>query len=411
MTSGSQSTGALTLFRRYFWKPPRAHGEVIEDRSVSFLELFYDLVYVVVIARAAHTLAEDVSWRGAADFAVVFGLIWIAWLNGTMYHDLHGRQDGRTRTFVFIQMALLALLAVFTSEALGADGTPFALTYAAFLLVLTWLWYSVRRQDSAEYSGITGSYLAGMVASVIVIGLSAALPNDARLIVWAIVVVGWVIGGILLARFQIEGTDLGLTPSDSLVERFGLFTIIVLGEVVVGVVEGISDAERTALSIVTGMIGLMIGFAFWWTYFDFVGDRHPRTDRGGLTNWMFGHLPATMSIAATGAAMVSLVEHAADDRAPEATAWLLAGSVALGLVSLIVIVRTLDAFDRLPGVYGPVSWALGVAAAASLVVGWLRPAPWLMALGLVAILTAAWLFAIAKWVRVGDPDEHVPGTD
>ena len=183
MTSGSQSTGALTLFRRYFWKPPRAHGEVIEDRSVSFLELFYDLVYVVVIARAAHTLAEDVSWRGAADFAVVFGLIWIAGLNGTMYHDLHGRQDGRTRTFVFIQMALLALLAVFTSEALGADGTPFALTYAAFLLVLTWLWYSVRRQDSAEYSGITGSYLAGMVASVIVIGLSAALPNDARLVV------------------------------------------------------------------------------------------------------------------------------------------------------------------------------------------------------------------------------------
>ena len=119
MSSGSSSTGGFTLFRRYFWKPPRAHGEVIEDRSVSFLELFYDLVYVVVIARAAHTLAEHVSWRGVADFAVVFGLIWIAWLNGTMYHDLHGRQDGRTRTFVFIQMALLALLAVFTSEATG----------------------------------------------------------------------------------------------------------------------------------------------------------------------------------------------------------------------------------------------------------------------------------------------------
>ena len=71
----SSRAGVVTLFRRYFWKPPRAHGEVIEDRSVSFLELFYDLVYVIVIARAAHTLAEHVSWRGAADFAVVFGLI------------------------------------------------------------------------------------------------------------------------------------------------------------------------------------------------------------------------------------------------------------------------------------------------------------------------------------------------
>ena len=411
MSPGNSPTGVVTLFRRYFWKPPRAHGEVVEDRSVSFLELFYDLVYVVVIARAAHTLAEHVSWRGAADFAVVFGLIWIAWLNGTMYHDLHGREDGRTRTFVFVQMALLALLAVFTSEATSADGQPFALTYAAFLLVLTWLWYSVRRQDSDEYSAITGRYLTGMIASVAVVTASAALSSDTRTIVWAIVVVGWVVGGILLARFQIEGTDLGLTPTDSLVERFGLFTIIVLGEVVVGVVEGISDAERTALSIATGMIGLMIGFAYWWTYFDFVGDRHPRTNRGGLTNWMFGHLPATMSIAATGAAMVSLVEHAADDRAPEATAWLLAGSVALGLVSLIVIVRTLDAFDRLPGVYQPVSWALATAAAASLIVGWLRPAPWLLAFALYAILTAVWLFAIAKWVRVGDPNEHVPGTD
>jgi low temperature requirement protein LtrA len=60
VSSGSTSTGVVTLFRRYFWKPPRAHGEVIEDRSVSFLELFYDLVYVIVIARAAHTLAEHV---------------------------------------------------------------------------------------------------------------------------------------------------------------------------------------------------------------------------------------------------------------------------------------------------------------------------------------------------------------
>ena len=407
----SSRAGVFTLFRRYFWKPPRAHGEVIEDRSVSFLELFYDLVYVIVIARAAHTLAEHVSWRGAADFAVVFGLIWIAWLNGSMYHDLHGRQDGRTRTFVFIQMSLLALLAVFTSEATGTDGAPFALTYAAFLLVLTWLWYSVRRQDTAEYSGITGRYLTGMITSVVVVAASAGLTSDARTAVWAIVVVGWVVGGIVLGRFQIANTDLGLTPTDSLVERFGLFTIIVLGEVVVGVVEGISDAERTALGVVTGMVGLMIGFAFWWTYFDFVGDRHPRVDGSGLTHWMFGHLPVTLSIAATGAAMVSLVEHAADDRAPEATAWLLAGSVALGLVSLIVIVRTLDAFDRLPGVYQPVTWALAAAAAASLVIGWLRPAPWLLALGLVAVLTAVWLFAIAKWVRVGDPDEHVPGTD
>jgi Bacterial low temperature requirement A protein (LtrA) len=60
--------------RRWFLRPPRPHGDVIEDRTVSFLELFYDLVYVVLVGQLAHTLAEDVSWSGVLDFAVVRSL-------------------------------------------------------------------------------------------------------------------------------------------------------------------------------------------------------------------------------------------------------------------------------------------------------------------------------------------------
>ena len=72
-------------FKGWFWRPPRAHGETIADRQVSFLELFYDLVYVAVIGQAAHHLAEHVSVRGLAEFAVVFALIWISWINGSLY--------------------------------------------------------------------------------------------------------------------------------------------------------------------------------------------------------------------------------------------------------------------------------------------------------------------------------------
>ena len=92
-----------TALHRWFLRPPRPHGEVIEDRTVSFLELFYDLVYVVLIGQIAHTLAEDVSWSGVVDFAVVFGLIWIGWFNGAQFHELHGREDGRNRSFIFPQ--------------------------------------------------------------------------------------------------------------------------------------------------------------------------------------------------------------------------------------------------------------------------------------------------------------------
>ena len=70
-------------------------------------------------------------------------MIWIAWINGSLYVELHGQQDGRTRFFVFVQMAILVLLAVFTANAAGSDGGAFAITYASFLAVNAWLWLSV----------------------------------------------------------------------------------------------------------------------------------------------------------------------------------------------------------------------------------------------------------------------------
>jgi len=117
-------------FRRWFWRPPRPHGETIAGRTVSFLELFYDLVYVAVIAQAAHHLAEHVSTRGFAEFATVFTLIWIAGVNGSLYIEIHGRDDGRTRIIVFTQMDVLALLAVFTADAADGSGPAFAIVYA-----------------------------------------------------------------------------------------------------------------------------------------------------------------------------------------------------------------------------------------------------------------------------------------
>src|SRR6266508_2062430 len=139
-------------FKRWFWRPPRAHGEVIADRQVSNLELFYDLVYVAVIGQAAHHLAEHVTVRGLAEFAFVFALIWIAWINGSLYLELHGREDGRTRSIVFAQMSILVLLAVFTADAADGSGRGFAVVYATYQVVQTGLWYSVWRQDRRDYS-------------------------------------------------------------------------------------------------------------------------------------------------------------------------------------------------------------------------------------------------------------------
>jgi low temperature requirement protein LtrA len=393
-------------FKRWFWRPPRPHGEIIADRQVSNLELLYDLVYVAVIGQAAHHLAEHVSVRGLAEFTVVFALIWIAWINGSLYLELHGREDGRTRSIVFVQMGILVLLAVFTADAAGG-GWGFAGVYATYQVVQTWLWYSVWRQDRrdhAEFLGLAGGYVVGMGVSATVIGASALLPATPRLLVWAGLAVVWVVGIVVAARRSRAG--LGLTPTDSLVERFGLFIIIVLGEVVIGVVDGLSAAERDAKTIVTGMLALSMGFGFWWIYFDLVGRRLPRANRVALANWVLSHLPITLAITAAGAGMVSLIGHAHDPSTPAGTSWLLAGAVAAGLVALILTEQALVDAERLSLVFHPLRLALAGGAAAALLVGWLRPAPWLLALLLVAVLSAVWFFAVSRFLRAdawGEP--------
>lgn len=112
----------VARFKRWFWRPPRVHGDLILDRRVTSLELFYDLIYVVVIAQATSRLAGSISTTNVAEFTIVFALIWIAWINGSIYLELHGNEDGRTRSLVFVQMGILALLAVFTAEAPDATG-------------------------------------------------------------------------------------------------------------------------------------------------------------------------------------------------------------------------------------------------------------------------------------------------
>ncbi len=398
--SSPLSWASAVAFRRHFWQPPRAHGDVIEGREVSFLELFYDLVYVVVISQAAHHLAGDVTWAGAGRFAVVFGLIWLAWVNGAVYHDLHGRAEGRTRSYVFLQMGVLALLAVFTGEATAGDGPAFAVAYSAYLFLLGWLWYSVRRQDDPGFRPATTPYIAGVLVSATTVGASALLPDGARLTVWAIVVVGWLAGITVLDWRSGATRDTSTTASESMIERFDLFTIIVLGEVVVGVVNGIAEAARTPIAVVTGILGLGIGYAYWWSYFDLVGGRRVRSRRGALSRWLVGHLPVTMTIAATGAVMVSMVEHASGAHAPAPAAMMLSASVAVGVLALVLVATSLADWRDLAPVYRPVSVALGVAAVVALLLGWLDPPPWLQILLLTLVLGAVWLYGILTWFAV-----------
>ena len=400
--SGPATGRALQLFKDWFWRPPRPHGETIVDRRVSPLELLYDLAYATVIAQAGNHLAAHLSANGLFEFAVVFSLTWIAWANGSLYLELHGGLDGRTRTYFFLQIGILAILAVYAADA-GVGGRGFAIAYTAFLVVMTWLWYEVRRQDARlhpEFLADTGRYVVAMAVSVVVILVSAFLPAELRLVVWAIFTVAWVFLLLLFGRSRV-GLGVGMAPTDSLVERFATITIIVLGEVVFGVVDGLSESKHDVTTISTGLIALTVGFGFWWIYFDVVGGKLPKPDGPALASWMLSHYPITLSIAAAGAGMVSLIEHAHDGSTPASTSWLLSGAVAVGLVCLIPTWRALADSSRLVSVYRPLWIATVAGAVTSVIVGWTRPVPWLLALLLVVVLGVVWAVAVRWFALAG----------
>jgi low temperature requirement protein LtrA len=300
--------------RRSLWQPPRAHGEQPRERVVGPLELFYDLAVVVLVAQAAHHLAGHLTWRGFGEFAAVFTLVWIAWTNGSLHHELHGRDDARARSTFLLQILVLVAMAAFIPEAGGERGAAFAVAAGVLFAVLAVQWLLAARGDRPQYRRTSGLFVTGTAACAILLAATALLPASARVLAWGLIDAAYLAGFAAVVLTVAPTRAAALIITDSLTERFGAFIIIVLGETLTGVVGGLASEPVSALTMAVGLVAVVVGFGAWWTYFDFAGHRLPRPEPVPSLQWILGHLPLTAAVAAMGAAMVSLVDHAHDGR-------------------------------------------------------------------------------------------------
>jgi low temperature requirement protein LtrA len=342
-------------FRRW-WQVPRRAGDPHVDRRVTFLELFYDLVYVVLIAEISHALSQDVTLAGFGTFVFLFVLVWWAWINGTIYHDLHGQNDVRTRVFTFMQMFAVAAMAVFVHNAVGDGSKGFALSYAAFILILTYMWWRTGVHDP-DHRPLSQPYSLVFLVTVLIFAFSVFADTPLRYYLWGIALLLNLTLPLVLtvvsrnnpqARAQHE---IAISFSPAAVERFGLFTIIVLGEVIVGVVQGVVGVYYLNWTVgATAGLGMLIAIGVWWIYFDYVSHRLPLIK--SITNYVWGylHLPMTIGIAATGAAVLNVVEHTGE-HLPSEVRWLLVASVSIALISIALLMRTIQVPDEHQRIY------------------------------------------------------------
>ena len=397
-----------TRLRRSLWQPPRAHGEQPRERVVGPLELFYDLAVVVLVAQAAHHLAGHLTWRGLGEFAAVFTLVWIAWTNGSLHHELHGRDDARARSTFLLQILVLVAMAAFIPEAGGARGAAFAVAAAVLFAVLAVLWLLAARGDRPQYRRTSGLFVTGTAACAILLATTALLPASARVLAWGLIDAAYLAGFAAVILTVAPTRAAALTVTDSLTERFGAFIIIVLGETLTGVVGGLAGQPVSALTMAVGLVAVVVGFGAWWTYFDFAGHRLPRPEPVPSLQWILGHLPLTAAVAAMGAAMVSLVDHAHDGRTPVATAWVLCAGAAAVLGTTMLVAASLPAWEDKRGLYRPLAGACAATAVACLGVGAARPTPLVLGLALVVLLGIPWGLAVTRRLASGADSPGTP---
>ncbi len=381
----SLSATEQPTFRRQWWQRPQLRTDEDEhrERRVTWLELFYDLVFVVVIAEVAHYLSEHVSLGGVLGYILLFLPVWWVWIGGTYYAERFETEDLSYRVFVFLQMLPTAALAVFAYNGLGETAEEFALSYAAARSVITMLWWRGGLYNPRARP-VTNRFTVGFITSIVLFVVSVWVPAPWRFVLWGVGLFIDLFTPTLTLRAQAR---LPRLSTSRLPERYGLFMIIVLGEAVVGVVSGVAEQEPfTPQAGLTGALGMGLAFGLWWVYFDFVARRRARPNIWSTFSWSYLHLPLAMAVAALGAAVLNVLASEGFGL-PNNLRWLLCGAVAAALMVMALLELTLRRDpDEPTTLHISVPLKFGAAALALLVAalgGSLGPLP---VLGLLLLL-------------------------
>jgi low temperature requirement protein LtrA len=376
--------------------PPRLRvleDEEGEERHATWLELFFDLVFVVAIAQLADGLAEDPGIRGFLIFAGLFVAVWWAWVGYTFYADRFDTDDPPHRVLMIAGMFGVAALASVIPGAFHGETASFAIAYAAVRAVVVGLnaraWWHLPAARP-----LLNVYIPAFTASIALFLVSAAVEPPYRHWLWAVALT-IDLGTPLASQERIRAVPI---HSSHIPERVGLFTIIVFGESILGVVVGTSSVSWGLESGAVAALAFAVAAALWWIYFDYVDSSIvTRTITTGQI-YLYAHLPLLIGLAALGAGVKLAIKVTLDEGSTDEAAWIICVGVALFMASVAVIHlvtsqsgRDADLWLRL----GTVALALGLGTVGA-------------DLGIVAVLAVlASALAAQVVVELARHDEHI----
>ncbi len=309
------------------------------ERRATWLELFFDLVFVVAIAQLAHFLHHELTWAGIGGFAALFVPVWWLWIDFSYYADQFDIERGSYGYTMLGVMFGIIVLAMTIPNALHGGSAAFATIYAALRLVIIVLYIQAWRlvPQSRE---LTARYTISFSIALVLWLISIFVPEPIRFVVWGIALFIEISNGPI-TYVTIRSVPAQVSHMD---ERFGLFVIIVLGEAIVAVATGVAGTQWQWQAILTGLGGFIVAVSLWRMYFE-------RAD-SSVINWALrGNKPALLrsfvygyshffvfaGIVATGVGIQSAIEAATKGSWTVEARAVLCGGLAVFLLGLSAV--------------------------------------------------------------------------
>jgi low temperature requirement protein LtrA len=341
--------------------PPRLRTLDDEDeRHATWLELFFDLVFVVAVAQLADGLAADPSVHGFLVFAGLFVPVWWAWVGYTFYADRFDTDDPLHRILMIAGMFGVAVLATVIPDAFHGETAAFALAYAGVRAIVVLLNARAWRH-LPEARPLLNVYIPAFTASVLLFVLSAAVEPPARYWLWGVALVVD-LGTPLASQDRIRQVPI---HGSHIPERVGLFTIIVFGESILAVVVGTTSVSWGLESGAAAALGFAVAGALWWLYFDYVDSSIVKRTITAGQIYLYAHLPLLIGLAALGAGVKLAIKATQESGLTDEVSWIIGVGIALfmGAVAVLHLVTTqsrsdIDVWLRL----GTALLALGLGA-------------------------------------------------
>lgn len=343
------------------FQPPRSRHHLPEPQAANptWLELFYDLVFVAVFIQIGNLLSRDVSASGLVTVLLLFAPIWWVWVNIAWYMNRFDVDDVTHRLLLLVQIFFISWIGLSVPEAFGDASTQFVLCYIGFQLTMIAMYARALRHAPEQRTLLLRHITHFHAPGAVLWGLSLLLAPEHRPYAWALIF-ACEVGSAFLPRF-VALMRLYPVHMHHLVERFGTLIILVLGETFI---KNITADPAPSLSMETMLFSapaIATFFGLWWLYFTAIDSERAAAQMARPENplpWILAHLPLALSLITLAVAASRLFESITTGQADARYTAVYFGSLALFFLLLSMVAGDRSRRASLPRLTGAAVFAL-----------------------------------------------------